>query len=416
MAETTNSAVRLSERAFQALSLDEKQRYLKTRSAKEKMDLILADPAARRLIATMQPQEFYWLVKEIGESDAVELVQLASPEQCVFLLDMEVWEGWNFSQEKACHWLTHFMEGGEPRVHELLKHVDYEFLQLLLSRELIVGGGIGDQSDDEERFNDYDHTFDDVFYLKFKDPKHSQVIGSFLSMLIKLDQPLYIALMESIKGDIDLELEEHCHRFRTGRMEDLGFPPVGEALSIYARVNPETFVVHGDKALQPAAETGSVVPLPLNEDSLFLKALAGAGSQTLMQEFNYLVNSALVAEGDAFKDPEAMQDILKRVCGYLNIALEQLSGGDERKAAELLSGEPLKRLFQLGFSIVLELKFAAQSAEVGEYAAKKFLEGLRAKRPRFYRGLDPDGVDGYREFRDLGDVKRAATLLAGING
>ena len=410
------ASARILEPAFHALSLDQKLNHLKTVPAKEKMDLILSDPNARRLTASLQPQEFFWLIKEIGESDALGLLQLASAEQCVFIFDIELWEGWVFSEEKACHWLAYFMEGGEPRIHELLNYLDFEFLQLFLARELVVGGGIGDHSDDEERFDDYDLTLDGVFLLSFKNPKHSQLIGAFLSMLIKLDNPLYTALMEGIKGDVDLELEEQCQRFRTGRLEDLGFPPLDEALSIYARVNPATFELQGDKDLSPAGEGGSLLPLTSREDTLLFRALSLADSQNIVQELNYLVNSALVAEGGAFREPEAMVGILERVCGYLNIALEMLSGGDEQKAATLLSGEQLKRLFQLGYSVVLELKFAAQSTETVDYATGKLLAGLKAKRPRFYRGLDPDGIDGYREFKEMADVKRAADLLSQLQG
>ena len=409
--ENRQVAVKYSERDFQALSLNEKKGYLKTVSAKEKMDLILSDQDAKRLTTSLEPQEFFWLMKEVGEADALGLLQLASAEQCIFILDMEPWEGSVFSEEKACHWLTYFVECGEPRIHDLLKHLDFEFLQLFLSRELIVGGGIGDQSDDEERFGDYDHTFDGVFMLSFKNAKHSEVIGAFLSMLIKMDNPLYTALMEGIKGDVDLELEEQVQRFRTGRLEDLGFPPLDEALSIYARVNPETFQLQGDKLLCPAGEGGSLIPIVANDDNLLFRALALSDAPILLQELNYLVNSALVAEGGAFQEPESMDGVLQRVCGYLNIALEKLAAGDEQKAAKLLSVEELKRLFQLGYSIVMELKFTARQTQTVDYASGKLLAGLKAKRPRYYRGLDADGIDGYREFKDLSDVSRVAGLL-----
>jgi len=411
------TTTKLSESAFAALPFAEKNTYLRSLDAKQRMDMILMDHDAKRLAAAMQPQEFFWLMKEIGESDALGLLQIASPEQCIFILDMELWDGHTFSEEKACTWLSYFLEGGEPQIHELLKHLDFEFLHLLLSRELIVNGGIGDFSDDEERFDDFDLTFDDVFLLSFKNPKHSQVIGAFLKMLVKLDNPLYTALMEGIKGDVDLELEEQLQRFRTGRLEDLGFPPLDEAISIYARVNPATFELHEDKELlSSAGECGSLVPIPAQDDSLLFRALALADSEPLLAELNYLVNSALVAEGGTFGEPEAMTGVLQRVYGYLNLALEQLCGADEAQAAKVLSGEQMKRLFQLGYSIVLELKFAAQETETVDYASGKFLAGLKAKRPRCYRGLDPDGIDGYREFKDLSDVKRAAALLAQLRG
>lgn len=415
MAENNQvAAVKLSERDFQALTFQQKTDYLKTVSGKEKMDLIVDDADAKRLAAALESQEFFWLMKEVGEADAVDLLRLASAEQCVFIMDMELWDGWTFSEAQACHWLTYFIEGGEARIHELLKHLDFELLQLLLSREIVVGGGIGDQANDEERFGDYDHTFDGVFMITFKNPEHSQLIGSFLSMLIKLDNPLYTALMEGVKGDVDLELEEQCQRFRTGRLQDLGFPPLDEALSIYARIHPDHFQLQGGKELASAGEGGHLMPVNAGDGTLLSRALNLAGSDVVSQELNYLVNSALVAEGQAFHEPESMLSVMHRVCGYLNIALEKLASGDDRKAAKLLVDEELKRLFQLGYSIVLQLKFAARDTGTVDYASGKLLAGLKAKRPRFYRGLDADGIDGYREFRDLEDVRRVADLLSSL--
>jgi hypothetical protein len=402
----------LTSKQFATLSFAEKNGYAHTLGAKQRMDLILGDADAKRLVRAMQPQELFWLMKEIGETDVSGLLQAASAEQCIFILDMELWDGSTFSEDKACLWLSYFMEGGESRVHELLKNLDFEFLQLFLGRELVVAGGIGDFSDDEGRFDDYDLTLDDVFMLSFKNPKHSQVVGNFLKMLVKLDNPLYTALMEGIKGGVDLELEEEIQRFRTGRLEDLGFPPLEEALSIYARVKPASFTLLEDKKLLGSAGECGMIPIPAGDDTLLYRALALAHSEPLLQEFNYLVNSALVAEGGAFADAEAMSGVLQRVCGYLNIALEHLSGGDLARAAKILGSEQLKRLFQLGYSMVLELKFAAQNTETADYASGKLLAGLKAKRPRFYRGLDPDGVDGYREFHNLDDLKRTADLLA----
>lgn len=407
---------KLSVREFSSLALDEKRAYLKTLSAKEQMELIISDPDGKRVTRSLGAQEFFWLFKEIGEEDAVELLPLASTEQCVFMLDMELWEGWNFSQEKAIRWLTYLMEGGKPRVHELLKHLDHEFFQLFLGRELLVGGGIGDLADDEERLADYDHSFDNVFMLTFKNPKHSQLVGSFLSLLIDLDQPLYTALMEGIKSGIDLELEEECLRFRTGRLQDLGFPPFEDAISIYGRVDPDSFQLAGAKELLPAEEGGHLVPFSGSQDSLLFRALSSTRSLTVRQELSYLVNSAIVAEGGGFLEAADLNVVLQRVYGYLNIALEYLCREDDLRAAEVLAEEELKRLFQLGFSLVLRLKFTAEKVESSDYASGKVLTGLKAKRPRFYRGLDAEGVDGYREFKNLSDVQRVADFLALFRG
>jgi hypothetical protein len=397
---------------FTVLPFAEKLSYLQGAAPKERLDLILADPEGKRLTRAMEPQELFWLIKEIGETDAIELLAMAAPEQCIFLLDMEIWNGWTFSEEKAVEWFGYLLAGGEERFQELLPQLDFGLLTLFLGRELIVGGGIGELNTDDERLTDWDHTFDDVFMLKFRNSQHAATIGAFLELVCRTDNELYTALMESVRSDIDVEQEEECQRFRSGRLADLGFPPLDEALAIYSRLDPANFTVSGGKELQPG---NSVATLPVpyfGDNSLLQKALALANSAELQLELNCLINTALVADAAPFADAEAMKAVMQRVFGYLNIALEHLAGGDVAKAAAIIADEYLKRLFRLGFSIVLSLKGKAAELSGEGYTAGKALAGLKLKRPRFYRGFDPDGIDGYREFRNLADVRRVEEFLA----
>jgi hypothetical protein len=128
-------------------------------------------------------------------------------------------------------------------------------------------------------------------------------------------------------------------------------------------------------------------------------------------ELNYLINTALVADQAHLVDTEYMKAVVERVYGYLNIALEYLCGSDEAKGVQIISGEYLKNLFRLGFSLVLDLKFAADKLEDSDYATGKVLSGLKSARPLYYRGLDADGVDGYREFLEIQDVKTMSDFL-----
>ena len=96
--------------------------------------------------------------------------------------------------------------------------------------------------------------------------------------------------------------------------------------------------------------------------------------------------------------------------------MEYLCKGDEAKGAEILAGEYLKRLFQLGFSLVIGLKLRGDKLNDPDYATNNVLSGLKSPRPRFYRGLDPDGIDGYREFRELQDVAAMSDFLKTLEG
>jgi len=407
------NSVRLGEEAFRTLPFDAKRIYLDGLLPKERVELILGDPDDKKLTRALHPQELYWLFKEIGAPDAMELLGLANPRQCLFILDMELWKGWSFQEDKGVEYLGYILKGSEEHFLEVLPHLDFNILSLLLGRELVVAGGIGDINTDEERQTDWDHTFDDVFLIKFKNPKHSQIIGSFLEMVCRFDNPLYVALMESVSGEIDIESEEECYHTKSGRLADLGFPPLDEALEIYSRINPDTFTPGRSKVLVQTGEATSLPRTILTGATFLERVILLMDSELFRMELNYLINTALVADQAHLADTEYMKSVVERVYGYLNIALEYLSQGDETKGAEILSGEYLKNLFRLGFSIVLGLKFRAEKhPDDASYANGKALSGLKSARPRYYRGLDADGIDGYREFRELQDVRIMSDFLS----
>lgn len=410
------ASIRVGEEEFRTLPLVDKRTYLDKVLPKEKMALILGDPDGTRLARAMQPHELYWLFKENDGPDAMELLALASPEQCVFILDMELWKGWSFQEEKAVEYLGYILKGSEEHFLELLPHLDFNLLSLFLGRELIVAGGIGDINTDDERQTDWDHTFDDVFLIKFKNPEHATIIGSFLELVCRFDNPLYAALMESVSGEIDIESEEECYHLKSGRLADLGFPPHDEALEIYSRINPATFTPGRNKVLLQAVEATTLPEMFLTGKTFLERVILRADSELFRMELNYLINTALVADEAHLADMEQMKSVVERVYGYLNIALEYLSEGDETKGVEIVTGEHLKRLFQLGFSLVLGLKFRADKLSDPDYATGKVLSGLKTARPRFYRGLDPDGIDDYREFREMQDVTTVSNFLKKLEG
>lgn len=413
---TVVTSVRLDEEEFRTLSFVDKRNYLDGVLPKEKMALILGDPDRKKLARAMQPHELYWLFKEEGGSDAMKLLGLASPEQCVFILDMELWRGWSFLEDKAVEYLGYILQGSEEHFLELLPHLDFNLLSLFLGRELIVAGGIGDLNTDEERQTDWDHTFDNVFLIKFKNPKNAAIIGSFLELVCRLDNPLYTSLMESVSGEIDIESEEESYNTKSGRLADLGFPPLDEALEIYSRINPATFTPGRNKVLLQAVEATTLPEIFLTGKTFLERVILRADSELFRMELNYLINTALVADEAHLSDMEQMRSVVERVYGYLNIALEYLSEGDETKGVEIITGEYLKRLFQLGFSLVIGLKYRADKLGETDYATGKALSGLKTARPRYYRGLDSDGIDGYREFRERQDVTTVSDFLKRLEG
>jgi len=60
-------------------------------SGTEVMDRILEHPDPPGLIEGLPSEDFFWLIKRVGE-DSMQLLKLASLRQWQYLLDLELWE------------------------------------------------------------------------------------------------------------------------------------------------------------------------------------------------------------------------------------------------------------------------------------------------------------------------------------
>lgn len=380
----------------------------------QRVKAIADDPAGGEIVRNFTPVDFYLTMKEAGESDGLRLLERASTPQFRFLLDVELWEKWSFLPEKGDEWLGYLLDCTEERMLELLSGVDAELLVLLLKREIEVAGGVGVMEDDEARLGDWDHSFDGLYMVRFRKPRTARKIGTLLDILHRSGSDLYQFLMEGVKNETEGELEEACHRFRAGRMADLGIPEYLDALSIYQRTDPDSFVPAAAKEAITGDEDAGSTLLAVGREGSYLGRLIGRDpSGGLHMELRLLVTSAIAAEGKTFADQENLRNVLERVEGYLTIALRHLCGDDEDTAAAMTHREQLRRLFSLGFNLVRRVAAATAAAIPRDsYPNERLAEGLSRQPPLFYRGLDPDQVDGYREFRTLEDLRTVEGLLS----
>jgi hypothetical protein len=386
--------------------------------AGRRIDHLISQTNPKQMIRAIPPREIYTIIRETGLADAAAVIPFLSPQQMTFCMDFELWREYDFDRSAWHTWLPVILEAGEDGVRAFVEGIDRELLLLLLSEEVEVAGGFDSFINDDERLREWDHTFDNLYFLSFTSEEQGPLAGQLLAIIRATDQQLYLWLMEGIMGISLSEQEELCCQFRLGRLEDLGFPQPLEARSIYAPLSPGAFRLLGDKTfpLQPEA-SAHLSPQPLPQQATLLdRLLAGGVHPFIHEELNYLANAALIAEGNPFGEPELAAQILERVHGMVTIALEHLSKGDGTEALRILESEPLSRLFQLGNALVMELGKELHILDSSDYATGRLVLGMKQARPRYYRGLDPDSMDGYREFRQLSDIERIRNLLSASPG
>ena len=396
-------------------ALSSLRRQLAQLSPKARVDALISAPDARRIIRSIPAEDLYFTIVDVGLQDAPELVQLASPSQFRTFVDLGGWERDRIEPHALLTWLR-AARGDEPEDFlKKLHGIDAELLEYLL-REFTVVHDLEENPDVNPEGVTME-TPEGRYLLEFKDVEGAELAGlrALLNDLIAENPFESVRLMEAARWEVPSELEEIAYRFRAGRLQDLGFPPLEDAVRLFSFVEPGPRPTSPTPGEALAATGGHVDYL----EAAF-RALEPVEMDNLEGELRSVANAALVAEAAEPGDLDALRRVGEMVRDYLSLGLEHLTGGSPARAAEVVRELPLQRIFQIGFSLTLGLRHRAERLVklplarlddtlllMPEEAAG--VEALRRKRPR--RALRVPGAEPV-PFRSLREVGLSEALLA----
>jgi hypothetical protein len=404
---------------------------------RRRIDLILDAPDPVALVGSLPAEEIYFTIQEVGLADAVELVQLASPDQFRAFLDLGGWKGDQLEISRVLPWLRAGRAGalGDDEVTERwqkkLAALDPEVLNLIL-RESIRIHDLEADPDPEIQSDRFMRTPEGRYVVEFLVEGTEYLAVRGLIDDLQAEDPFRATrVLAAIRWELVSELTESAYRWRAARLADLGFPPLEEALSWFAappRTRPAREAPPGVPERAPGLsrlEPGSLLEraaalLPGQERALFEAQLVAAA------------NAVLVADGVDVGDLEAVQGAVEAARAYLTMGLEARAGQDPEAASRALAQSPLKRIFQQGFGRVLELKWRAdrlfKDGRAGTPREPKLppplgeaLAALARKRPLFFPGLlmpreewgsPASAAHEPRHFRSTEELARAAEAVA----
>jgi hypothetical protein len=373
---------------------------------KKRIDVILSARDPQALVRALPADELYFTIRDIGLADAAVLVQLASAEQFRTFLDLDAWRGDRFEPRRTLPWLRATLAGTqlEPKAAarwaRKLAVIDREVLHLVL-REMTQVHDLEQDPDPELTSDHFMRTPENKYVLEFlAEGVDYLAIRGVVDDLYARDPFLATRLLCAIRWDLPSELEESALRWRSGRLADLGFPSLDEALSWFSRP-PRAAAAHPAGA--PGRPAGfylatlargtaldrAAAALPPDERDAFDRELVAAA------------NAVLVADQVDPGDLEAVRAAFEAARATLEMGLEVLAGpgADAVRAAETLSDIPVKRLFQEGFGRVLALRWRAERLlQAGGAGTRErplldppigeAVSALAAKRPRYHPGLE----------------------------
>ncbi len=384
-------------------------------SPRQRVDALLDVAEARALVRSLPAEDVYVTIQELGLADATELVQLASPGQFRAFVDLGGWQRDKLDAHAVLTWLRAARGGLEDTAEFLhkLHAVDLEVLELLL-REFIEVHDL-EENPDVNPPGVTMETPEGRYLIEFKaEGVEMSAIRMVLNDLIAESPFEAVRLLEAVRWELPSELEETAFQFRRGRLADLGFPPLEDAVSLFSRVD-----------VGPAPSAPSRPGLaPTNGHVDYLEAAFRGLTETeainAEDELREVASAALVADLADPGDLDAIRRASETVRDYLSLGLEHLTGGDTERATDMLRDTPMRRVFQTGFSLTLQLKFRADRLAkspgamldgvlmvLPEEAAA--IAALRQKRPR--RALRVEGAEPV-PFRSRRELAASEALLA----
>jgi len=429
--------------------LAETRRQVLLGPTEQVMAAILDHPQPAALVHAFPEEDLHFLIHDIGLSDALPLIALASNRQWEYLLDVETWRRDQMDYPQASTWLQILLEADPDRLVKWCFDEKLEFLEVFLFRNIELR--VRESEQDPSDFGDGFFTDDDTFYVRFVDypvatpeeetskTRRNETLGQLLRRLSIHDHPGYQGLLLEAVSVVPGETEEELFRLRNVRLAEKGFLPFHEAVGVYQPLRPEDIKAGREKTLRPPSPDGSLLPVPqftttfLDGDNLLVRALKGVREayvvQQLQVELASLCNQVISADLVVVRGRNQLKPVISKVSGYLSIGLERMTekiaGGRETNASALLKRYLLEDIFRIGFAKALQLKWQAsrwrktswcraQQVDLTfwEEAWLGLLGGLLIDKPKFY---DPSNTgSSYRDFQTQEEIEATGRGLGRV--
>jgi hypothetical protein len=323
------------------------------------LDLV---PIPEEVVPLIPEAELCFLCKQLGVQDASWILALATDEQIVACVDLDAWNGLAVDVEDLDHWFATLAESGDETLLRAARSLDPELLALYLRAHIDVV--LKPSGDDDWTPADGAQTLEGQYY--FQALRENDDIAALLKLvhiLFQKDYWLYFRMMHSVREELSTELEEWALRWRTGRLEDIGFPSWDSSMRIYGHLRPDRLA---DVPLEPMDMHAPEWALPVwitdlpavaGEQPTIFRAAAALEPDERSQffyAFIALANKVAVADRRGLGDAETLPEMILKAANVSSLGLEHVASENTLTLEETLRRVGLERLFRVGVNLAPE--------------------------------------------------------------
>jgi hypothetical protein len=358
---------------------------------------------------------------ERGPEHLPELLSLATPEQWTGFIDLDCWEGDEFVAAKAHRWLATLMESDEETVFNVLRTMNFELLTMILKTELEIISGPEATENDDARAEAVKR--EGGYEINYRSENGAKMYGRILEILQDTEAAFFVYLLEAVRAETMIMIEESVYQQRTGRLLDIGIPESFAAQKVYSWLDPDLYKEKRPFKLAPGSFAASAPGFTLTlvrPKGILAEVLAEGLDEELAWEMANVVNKVMMADRIEMGDLDQVRGAINKVDAYLNLALEWLAGQDLALARQSLDECYCEDLFRLGYSLTLKLQRRAAAMSKTSIAAyldpnaKACLSALAQNPPLYFEGVGDPTRGGTRMFDNLYEIRSVDQWLARI--
>jgi hypothetical protein len=358
------------EEALSRMSIPEQVRCVQSLRGKDQMDLLTLSSQAVPVARLLPEEDIYFMVKDVGEEDALPVLAIISEKQLQYIFDMEWWRGDKFLPQRAMDWLLWIEKANDRQLLHWLLTEDFD-QKVMVLQSLIKVFKQDEMTDQYDGVEELEHfTLDGVFDIFAKVPDAAPLLKNLFKLLYVEDQKVFYALMEAVIWYAVTPTVETAYRWWHSRVEEKGILSYDEALEVYSLLDVDSLKLEApshEVFVDPEAPyaVAPVHPLTDTDSSTFfgqcLAMMKNHGRvNAICGELMYLANKVMVADQQEFGNMDSHHETMRKVLGYINIGLELGAGGDIAKGESLLNQTWMQSLFQVGYAGIMRLKWEGE--------------------------------------------------------
>ncbi len=352
---------RAAEKELSALSPERQATVICEAPLPIRRQMIELLPNPEAVIPLIPEAEFCYTCRSIGLEDANWLLPMATEEQLVACLDLDGWRGLEVDLTRLDTWIEALAATDEETMVRAVQSFDPELVVIFLRSHIDVTLKPSPQDDPDWSPPDRSQTLEGQFYFVAKNEKDDLApLLVLLHAIFQGDYWLYFRVIQAVREELAPENAEWALRWRTARLEDLGFPPWDSAMRIYGFLRPDRLADLPKEASVPGVDRSPqsvwAIELPganADERALFraTRELAAEERSAVFFALIALANRVAVADRMELGDPESLPVAIEKATRYASLGLEFVARENGLSLEATLLRTPVERLFRVGTNI-----------------------------------------------------------------